>query len=733
MLRLPPFGGFQFWTYREVREARESLYEYLRRPRDERATRRAPIDETLFYTDFINEPVRARCRYKCAFCEQKLAEDELVDHFRPIRDARDVSGNVDRDAYLWLSYDFDNLLAVCRKCSYNKSTYFPVVGERAPFFASLDEVRRVERPMLLDPAIDRIENHLQFLCDGWCEPLTDRGRVTLTLIGLNRPELVSQRARDFSALIEDLTNVIASGAHAYRLQSLFSLDLPFVGARLILLRRLLTGLTFRGHYTKSSIANLPSFLEDVLHGGDITERENRRLLERLGDLPSEDRESDHWDGDLGIVTQASTAVPDSPWKSVKRNGRLTDIQLRYFKGLEALDLRIPPRQKSKAAPCLVLLGENSTGKSSILQAIALGLIGSSQANNLKLASSGIIHSSNDNYWDNLQAHESLVRIQFEMNLSTEVRLSAEESKFVGNDKVQAVVLGYGPRRYFNPRMSARGRGAAARVRTLFQPNAALPDPEMWLRQLDSNQFFEVAQVLRVVLALNDEDEVIRDLEGRISVRISGKPTPLEWLSEGYRSLFAMIADILRELLLKFPILEDAEAIVLIDEIETHLHPRWKMRLMTALRRALPRVQFIVTTHDPLCLRGMDDGEVVVLQRTFDGSIKKLDGLPSIRGMRADQILTSDYFGLSSTIDPQSELELAKDVASVVESDETPNSASDKLIRSISVGNDAQEQVIHEAIKRFIAARERPMGRLRSDVRTEAVEAVLAALRAGDKR
>ncbi len=82
--------------------------------------------------------------------------------------------------------------------------------------------------------------------------------------------------------------------------------------------------------------------------------------------------------------------------------------------------------------------------------------------------------------------------------------------------------------------------------------------------------------------------------------------------------------------------------------------RWRMRIVTSLRKAFPRVQFIVSTHDPLCLRGLDNGEVAVLRRTSRGRIYAVPELPSIKGMRVDQLLTSEYFGLSSSMDPEIE-------------------------------------------------------------------------------
>lgn len=96
----------------------------------------------------------------------------------------------------------------------------------------------------------------------------------------------------------------------------------------------------------------------------------------------------------------------------------------------------------------------------------------------------------------------------------------------------------------------------------------------------------------------------------------------------------------------------AEGIVLIDEVGAHLHPRWRLRVVTALRNLMPRIQFVVTTHDPLCLRGIVDGEVVVMRRNSEGDVISLSDLPPVTGMRIEQLLTSEHFGLGSTDDPE---------------------------------------------------------------------------------
>jgi hypothetical protein len=99
-------------------------------------------------------------------------------------------------------------------------------------------------------------------------------------------------------------------------------------------------------------------------------------------------------------------------------------------------------------------------------------------------------------------------------------------------------------------------------------------------------------------------------------------------------------------------MQAVEGVVLVDEIETHLHPRWKIAIIGALRQLFPRVRFIATTHDPLCVQGLRKGELHVMTRSAkdeEVAIEQVDVRP---GLRADQILTGEWFGVPSTRDPE---------------------------------------------------------------------------------
>ena len=87
-------------------------------------------------------------------------------------------------------------------------------------------------------------------------------------------------------------------------------------------------------------------------------------------------------------------------------------------------------------------------------------------------------------------------------------------------------------------------------------------------------------------------------------------------------------------------------IVLIDNIELHLHPRWQRRMMEDLSKCFPAVQFVATAHSPLVVQAADDGNVAVL-REVNGQVTIKMHPESVNAWRADQILASELFGVPS--------------------------------------------------------------------------------------
>ena len=155
----------------------------------------------------------------------------------------------------------------------------------------------------------------------------------------------------------------------------------------------------------------------------------------------------------------------------------------------------------------------------------------------------------------------------------------------------------------------------------------------------------------------------------------------------------------------------ARGIVLIDEVGAHLHPSWRMQITDRLRRAFPNVQFLISTHEPLCLRGLQENEVVKVLKyeRFGVVLQEIEMSPA--RYRVDQLLTSDFFGLDSAIDPELDA-LFRRYYELRRNQQPDDPISDKLreldrtlhqqrLRPV-LGYTRRDQLMYEAIDKFLA-------------------------------
>lgn len=116
---------------------------------------------------------------------------------------------------------------------------------------------------------------------------------------------------------------------------------------------------------------------------------------------------------------------------------------------------------------------------------------------------------------------------------------------------------------------------------------------------------------------------------------NGKQLNVSQLSQGEKSLMALVGDIARRLAMMNPKLENplhGQGIVLIDEIDMHLHPQWQRTIIYRLQNTFPNCQFILTTHSPLVISDVQD--ILV----YDLEDQKITALPSLYGQDANTVL-----------------------------------------------------------------------------------------------
>lgn len=213
--------------------------------------------------------------------------------------------------------------------------------------------------------------------------------------------------------------------------------------------------------------------------------------------------------------------------------------------------------------------------------------------------------------------------------------------------------------------------------SLFKDNVELINAEEWLLQADysakaskaSSRIGQNArkrrdQVRDVLINLLPE---VNDIRVSEPSQKSPKPkvefeTPYGWikldgLSLGYKAMITWMVDLANRMFERYPKSTNplAEpAVVLIDEIDLHLHPKWQRTIMRYLSERFVNTQFIVTAHSPLVVQAAPNANIVLLRREGDQVL--IDNNPiSVLGWRADQILTS-LFGAKSRSDEIEELQ-----------------------------------------------------------------------------
>jgi uncharacterized protein (TIGR02646 family) len=665
---------------------------------------------------------------KCAYCETALAspKESDVEHFRP-KQLEGTGGTEQEHLYYgWLAYDWDNLLIVCKFCNQHKDEHFPVTGSRAYLLSSVSKCRNQEVDTLLDPCHDQPAEHISFDAQGLCVALSSRGVLTIDRLALNRPFLVESRARAIEKAVAWLRRSLGPEAILRRMPhqahmhitSITRDDAPYAGAvRAFFIAEISRHLRMR---------SLP-----------------KETRQDLLNLTSEFASQGWWPSRKAVGSMQRPAKPLPPVsKPIARRRNLpkyaeawlSRVEITNFKAIEQLefDLPRPPEEASGHGPALVVLGENAAGKSSVLEAIALALLGTEHIAGLGL--DGLKFIRRDVGWQSV-GHPAQVRLFFESAEKAAVTLNIDSKTgtFKGPKKPQVVLLGYGPRRYFGRDVPRRSSHPHARLTTLFDATATLPSPALWLLRCSKSDFDAAIRALRQVLLLPEDTIVERRRgskgePGRVTVMIHGIATPLDRLSDGYRTIVTTVVDIIREMLEYWPNLEHAKGVVLVDELDTHLHPRWKMRILQRLRTALPNVQFVTTTHDPLCLRGAFDGEVQVLVRGEADQIQRLEDLPNVQSLSVEQLLTSDFFSLFSTEDPAVERELAQYAelaAKVVRSADEEVELTrlrESSNRRTKLGRLPREQLLLESAAEYVRKQERALPNdrevLREDARKE---------------
>ncbi|MBP6496695.1 MAG: ATP-binding protein, partial [Psychrobacter sp.] len=142
---------------------------------------------------------------------------------------------------------------------------------------------------------------------------------------------------------------------------------------------------------------------------------------------------------------------------------------------------------------------------------------------------------------------------------------------------------------------------------------------------DDNRQVDIDTILSALSTLDDRIGKTLNVDGddNVYLTIEGQETELNELSSGFISVVKIIQAIVSAYS-AFTNTQDllgVKGVVLIDEIESHLHVEWQTRIIPTLKELFPNTTFYIATHSPLVLSQLDEGEAYLLKREEDGVVR----------------------------------------------------------------------------------------------------------------
>ncbi|MCI0496134.1 AAA family ATPase [candidate division KSB1 bacterium] len=375
---------------------------------------------------------------------------------------------------------------------------------------------------------------------------------------------------------------------------------------------------------------------------------------------------------------------------------IEEFNIDNIKCFETLKLKFG--SKGEPYRWITLIGENGTGKSTILQAIGLLVAGPEGAIKLSPRPEGwlrtenkpgkitvLLHQSENDpgYYRGEKKERKVFRYTFLVTGSQKLEIKKRaftepviiadpNSKVIPWLREHALLpkgkgwfgAGYGAFRrltrstsgIFGPSMQQSLR--YTNFSTQFYEDEPLEAYEQWMLYLEFKvgKNDELAkkqrdlgiEAINKLLPKNNYFDSI-DSNGRIWFRIGNVKVPTIALSDGYRSILALAGDLVWRLIEAFPESSnplEEEGVVLIDELDIHLHPTWQREIPGWLQSTFPRLQLIMATHSPIIAAGAGKDAVTYRFYFKDGNIQ-VDQVNDIFAWNVDRILKSKAFDLVS--------------------------------------------------------------------------------------
>jgi energy-coupling factor transporter ATP-binding protein EcfA2 len=347
------------------------------------------------------------------------------------------------------------------------------------------------------------------------------------------------------------------------------------------------------------------------------------------------------------------------------------------------------QRQEKLYSWVTLLGKNGVGKSTILQSLALLLAGPEAALELLPRPNGWLQNQNSPGSLNIKLRKNSLNQNGTSSFSYSYLVTGTRPMEANGEiyteptivrgsmplpsHLIGFAVGYGAFRrltrsnqFIIPSLEEPRR--SRNFLTQFNEDTSLSSFERWMVYIDyrlakNSEDLQAQKMKRV------GEEAINKLlpgnihiagvtaEGLIEFSVDGQIVPSISLSDGYRSVIALAGDLIWRLMQAFPDLDEpttAPGVVLIDELDIHLHPSWQREIAGWLQQAFPNLQFFIATHSPLVAAGAGEDALTLHLDMVDNKIQITKIPYEDLAAGVDRTLKSPAFGLQSTYSPPTE-------------------------------------------------------------------------------
>lgn len=364
---------------------------------------------------------------------------------------------------------------------------------------------------------------------------------------------------------------------------------------------------------------------------------------------------------------------------------INSVRLKNVRCFEELSLVIGT--DSPSCTWAMFVGDNATGKTTLLKSIAMGLCDeSSAAGLLKELEEGYIRRGVDGNGEiaielidpSIPNQKYLIKTTIEKVYFRDAKGDKDYQERLRQTTVpesnfpwgKIFVSGYGAGRGTAGTGDIAGYAVMNAVYNMFNYSEGLQNPELTIRRIQSNST-QIAILDVLVKILMRDDAQLNDSIGLPPSGIGvdgpwGKGMPLRDLADGYKSTLLWVTDFVGWALSHNPDIKDPcdiQGIVIIDELEQHLHPKWQRTIVHTLRKYFPRVQFISSTHSPIVASSIgkiierDCSDKLIHLTLKENNRVEAEELMELKGLTADQALASKAFDYLIDADPDVEVKL----------------------------------------------------------------------------